>query len=177
MYFEWDPKKARLILIGVSKSSRLIHAFTVRRNRFAARVAADGIQLVHDEPSSASLAEIPEVELHSAKRRRNPFVKQIDPSALQMHVRRGRPSLGDESGPTVTRSVRLPVPLAKALELLAKHEGITVHALMRMTLASRVRAELMRSHVPAVARDGRATRPPARGARKAQPRARGRTSR
>jgi hypothetical protein len=149
--------------------------FTVHRNRHAARIAAEGSTLRHDGPSRASLAEIPEVDLRSAKRRRNPFAKRIDASALAMHTRRGRPALGDETGPTVTRSVRLPVALAKALEVLARGEGITTHALMRQTLASRVRAELAIYHRPSVAREGRpADRPAAlsRAAATAGPRPR-----
>lgn len=130
-------------------------SFTVRRNPYAARIAAEGSALLHDGPSRASLAEIPEVDLRSAKRRRNPFAKRIDASALAMHTRRGRPARGDETGPTVTRSVRLPVALAEALEVLARGEGITTHALMRQTLANRVRAELTGYHRAAVAREGR----------------------
>lgn len=129
--------------------------FAVRRNPYAARIAAEGSELVHDGPSPASLAEIPEVDLRSAKRQRNPFAKRIDAAALAMHTRRGRPALGDEGGPTVTRSVRLPVALAKALEVLARGEGITTHALMRQTLANRVRAELAIYHRPSAAREGR----------------------
>jgi hypothetical protein len=145
-----------------------VRAFTVHRNRFAARVAKEGIHVVHDGPGRSSLAEIPEIDLGSARLRKNPFAKRVDASALQMHVRRGRPAPGDEGGPTVARSIRLPLALINALEILAKHEGVTVHALMRMTLANRVRAELLR-FTPTGAREGRAaarTNPPSdRGAR------------
>jgi len=153
-----DPTKASLVELPEVD----FRSYTVRRNPYAARIAAEGRELVHDEPSRASLAEIPEIDLGTAKRRRNPYAKRIDPSALSMHTRRGRPTRGDESGPTVTRSVRLPVALASALELLARDEGITLHALMRQTLAGRVRAEMMRHRLPMVAREGRpATRPQA----------------
>ena len=134
--------------------------FRVRRNRYAARIAAEGSELVHDGPSRASIDEIPEVDLRSTKLRRNPYARQIDPSALAMHTRRGRPAQGDEGGPTVTRSVRLPVALAKALEVLARAEGITTHALMRQTLASRVRAALAPAPIRTVAREGRPARRP-----------------
>jgi hypothetical protein len=133
-------------------------SFAVRRNPYAARIAAEGIELVHDGPSRASLDELPELDLRTAKVRRNPYAKHLDPSALAMHTRRGRPAAGAEAGPTVTRSVRLPVALARALEVLARDEGITMHALMRNTLASRVRAELLRYRSPLVAREGRGAR-------------------
>jgi hypothetical protein len=168
-----DPTKASLEELPEVDFGR----FTVRRNPFAARIAAEGSELVHDGPSRASLAEIPEVDLRSAKRRRNPFAKHFDASALTMQTKRGRPALGEEVGPTVTRSVRLPVALAKALEALARDEGITMHALMRNALASRVRAELTRFGSPMVAREGRAARrEPRGGARKAHAGARGRTA-
>jgi hypothetical protein len=154
--------------------------YKVRRNPFAARLAAEGSELVHDGPSRASLAEIPEVELRSAKRRKNPFAKYLDASALAMQTKRGRPPRGEEAGPTVTRSIRLPVALDKALAALAREEEITVHALMRNVLASRVRAELLRFRSPSMAREGRpAARPEPRGGarRKAHTSARGKTPR
>jgi hypothetical protein len=154
------------------------HSFAVRRNPYAARIAAEGSELVHDEPSRASLAEIPEVDLRSAKRRRNPFAKRIDASALAMQTKRGRPARGEEAGPTVTRSVRLPAALAEALEALARDEGITMHALMRNVLASRVRAELMRYRSPLVARERRGSRhKPRAGVRKPSDGARPKTAR
>jgi hypothetical protein len=150
---------------------------SVRRNPYAARIAAEGSELVHDEPSRASLAELPEVDLRSAKVRRNPFAKRIDASALTMRATRGRPPLGDEAGPTVTRSLRLPVALVEALEMLARGEGITTHALMRNVLASRVRAELLRHRSSAMAREDRGARRAHRGGvRKAPAGARGRTA-
>jgi hypothetical protein len=149
--------------------------YRVRKNPFAARIAAEGSELVHDGPSPASLAAIPEVELRSAKRWKNPWSKHLTESALVMHTRRGRPARGEETGPTVTRSIRIPVALDKALAALARNEDITVHALMRNVLASRVRAELARFRSPMVAREGRpAPRPEPRkaaaSARKKPPR-------
>ena len=139
--------------------------YRVHKNRFAARIAAEGSELVHDEPSPASVAEIPEVDLRSVKRWKNPWPKHLNESALAMHTRRGRPARGEETGPTVTRSIRIPVALDKALAALARNEDITVHALMRNVLASRVRDELMRFRTPMVAREGRpATRPEPRKA-------------
>lgn len=154
-----DPTRASLAELPEVDFQR----YKIRRNPFAARIAAEGSELVHDGPSRASLAEIPEVDLRAAKRRKNPFAKYLNESALAMHTRRGRPSRGEEAGPTVTRSIRLPVALAKALEALARDEDITVHALMRNVLASRVRAELSGFRTPLVAREGRpATRPASR---------------
>ncbi|HWO20602.1 MAG TPA: hypothetical protein VNO30_17655 [Kofleriaceae bacterium] len=135
--------------------------YRVRKNRFAARIAAEGSALVHDGPSPASVAEIPEVDLRSAKYRKNPWAKYLNESALAMHTRRGRPARGEETGPTVTRSIRLPVALDKALAALARAEDITVHALMRNVLASRVRAELASLRSPFVAREGRPAARPA----------------
>jgi hypothetical protein len=37
--------------------------YQVRRNRFATRVKQEGVDVLHDGPSAASLAEIPEVDL------------------------------------------------------------------------------------------------------------------
>ena len=69
-----------------------IRAFHVHRNRFAARVAKEGITVRHGEPGEASLAEIPEVDLGAARLRRDPFATQVDAAALQMRPRRGRPA-------------------------------------------------------------------------------------
>ena len=48
--------------------------YRVSRNPFAARVAREGVQLVHDAPSTISLRAIPEVDLTRA--RRNPYARR-----------------------------------------------------------------------------------------------------
>lgn len=58
------------------------------------------------EPSQASLREIPEVDFEHGGERRNPYAARI--AAEGIHVRRGRPTKGTETGPTVPRSVRVP---------------------------------------------------------------------
>ena len=62
------------------------------------------------EPSRAALTEMPEVDFKTAKIRRNPFAKRIAREGF-VHVRTGRPRKGEETGPTVPRSVRFPAPV------------------------------------------------------------------
>ena len=52
------------------------------------------------EPSKASLREIPEVDFGTAKVRRNPYAARVAAEGI-VHVRRGRPRKGTETGPTV----------------------------------------------------------------------------
>jgi hypothetical protein len=44
--------------------------YTIRCNRYAARIAHEGITLVHEGPAARSLAEIPEVDLERVTIRR-----------------------------------------------------------------------------------------------------------
>ncbi len=81
------------------------------------------------EPSRASLREIPEVDFTAAKVMRNPYAARI--AAEGLHVGRGRPKKGEETGPSVPRSIRFPAPVWKRLEKRAKVEGITLHAALR----------------------------------------------
>ena len=85
------------------------------------------------EPSRAALTEMPEVDFKTAKIRRNPFAKRIAREGF-VHVRTGRPRKGEETGPTVPRSVRFPAPVWKQLEKRAKAEGITLHAALRAAI-------------------------------------------
>jgi hypothetical protein len=84
------------------------------------------------EPSRASLREIPEVDFKTAKVRRNPYAERI--AAEGIHVGRGRPRKGEESGPTIPRSIRFPAPVWRRLEKRAKAEGITLHAALRAAI-------------------------------------------
>lgn len=103
--------------------------YTIRPNRFAMRAREQGIELLHDGPSAASLAAIPEVDLASARPRRRGRVTYVQ-------IGRGRPPRGAEVGPTSVRSIRLPDDVWRALEVRARREGLTVHALLRSAIVS-----------------------------------------
>jgi hypothetical protein len=81
-------------------------------------------------PSAASLREMPEVDFSTAKVRRNPYAARIAADG-GIHIRRGRPKKGNETGPTIPRSIRFPAPVWKRLEQRAKAEGLSVHAALR----------------------------------------------
>jgi hypothetical protein len=87
----------------------------------------------HQEPSRASLREIPEVDFETAKVRRNPYAERIAAEGI-VHVGRGRPLKGQETGPTIPRSIRFPAPVWKRLEARAKAEGISLHAALRAAI-------------------------------------------
>jgi hypothetical protein len=84
------------------------------------------------EPSEASLREIPEVDFEHARVRPNPYAARI--TAEGIHVRRGRPTKGTETGPTVPRSVRFPAKLWKELEAKAKAQGLSLHSALRAAI-------------------------------------------
>jgi hypothetical protein len=83
------------------------------------------------EPSRASLREMPEVNFETAKPRRNPYARRIASEGISIHVGRGRPRKGTETGPTIPRSIRFPASVWKHLEERAKAEGIPLHAALR----------------------------------------------
>ncbi|MFT3913092.1 MAG: hypothetical protein QM704_03080 [Anaeromyxobacteraceae bacterium] len=84
-------------------------------------------------PSRASLREIPEIDFSRVKVRRNPYAARI---ALEggIHVRRGRPAKGHETGPTEPRSIRFPNAVWKELEAVAKARGLSLHSAMRRAI-------------------------------------------
>ena len=82
------------------------------------------------EPSKASLREIPEVDFGTAKVRRNPYAARVVAEGI-VHVRRGRPRKGTETGPTVPRSIRFSAPVWKQLEVRAKSKGLSLHSALR----------------------------------------------
>jgi len=90
------------------------------------------------EPSNASLREIPEVDFASATVRRNPHAARIAAEGA-VHIRRGRPRKGTETGPTEPRSIRFPAPVWKLLEQRAKAEGLTLHSALRAAILDWVR--------------------------------------
>lgn len=102
--------------------------YTVRRNRFAVRVKAEGIEVVHDGPSAESLAALPSPDLRRARTR------AAEPAAVYVPIGKGRPRRGEESGPTTVRSVRLPDALWRTLEARAAREHLTVHAAIRVAI-------------------------------------------
>lgn len=85
------------------------------------------------EPSKASLREIPEVDFERARVRRNPYAARVAAEGI-VHVGRGRPRKGTETGPTVPRSVRFPVGLWKQLEAKAKAQGLSLHSALRAAI-------------------------------------------
>ncbi len=85
------------------------------------------------EPSAASLREIPEVDFGRARVRRTPYATRVAAEGI-VHVGRGRPKKGTETGPTVPRSVRFPAQLWRELEAKAKAEGLTLHAALRAAI-------------------------------------------
>lgn len=82
------------------------------------------------EPSKVSLRAIPEVEFETARVRRNPYAALVAAEGI-VHVRRGRPRKGTETGPTVPRSIRFPAPIWKQLQQRAKSEGLSLHSALR----------------------------------------------
>lgn len=84
-------------------------------------------------PSAASLREIPEVDFGRARVRRNPYAARLAAEGI-VHVGRGRPKKGTETGPTVPRSVRFPAQLWELLEARAKAEGLTLHSALRAAI-------------------------------------------
>jgi hypothetical protein len=84
------------------------------------------------EPSQASLREMPEVDFEHARVRRNPYAARI--AAEGIHITRGRPTKGTETGPTVPRSVRFSAKLWKELEAKAKGQGLSLHSALRAAI-------------------------------------------
>src|ERR1700736_4497237 len=92
-------------------------------------------------PSRASLREMPEVNFHKANFRRNPYALRIAAEGISIHVGRGRPRKGTETGPTVPRSVRFPARIWRHLERRAKAEGIPLHAALRAAVMAWINKE------------------------------------
>lgn len=113
--------------------------YQLKQNRFAKRVKKEGILLVHDSPSPASLKAIPEADFDRVKVRRSNFAERIKTGGLTLQVGRGRPRGGAEMGPTVLKSVRLPPAIWKELEKRARAEGVAVHALVRKAILALLR--------------------------------------
>jgi hypothetical protein len=107
-----------------------------RRNPFARRMKTEGWVLVHDEPSAASLREMPEADLSRTGTRRNPYAKRLQAHGYELQVGRRRPRPGEETGPTTVKSVRLPPEVWAQLEKRARAEGVALHALVRRAIVA-----------------------------------------
>jgi hypothetical protein len=92
------------------------------------------------DPSKASLQEIPEVDFDKFRIRRNPYAERLATEGV-IHVQRGRPRKGSETGPTEPRSIRFPAPVWKALEARARAEGLTLHSALRTAILNWARHE------------------------------------
>jgi hypothetical protein len=114
-------------------------AYQVKQNRFAKRVKKEGILLVHEAPSGASLRAIPEADFDRVRVRRSTYAERIKAGGLTLQVGRGRPRGGAETGPTVLKSVRLPPAIWKELEKRARADGVAVHALVRKAILALLR--------------------------------------
>jgi hypothetical protein len=90
----------------------------------------------HQEPSAASLREIPEIDFAGARVRRNPYAKRIAKDGIIIQVGRGRPTKLLEVGGTEPRSVRFPSAVWKQLEARAKTKGLTLHSALRQAILS-----------------------------------------
>ncbi len=93
------------------------------------------------EPSRRSLREMPEVDFRKARIRRNPYARRIAAEGISVHIDRGRPKKGSETGPTIPRSVRFPASVWEHLERRAKAEGIPLHAALRAAVLAWVNGE------------------------------------
>lgn len=85
----------------------------------------------NDGPSKASLREMPELDFKKMKVTRNPYAKRYAEEGVTVHVARGRPKRGTETGLTAPRSIRFPVNVWKHLEERAKRDGLPLHAALR----------------------------------------------
>src|SRR5712691_1712632 len=83
------------------------------------------------EPTRVSLREMPEVNFDKARVRRNPYALRIAKEGISIHLGRGRPRKGTETGPTIPRSVRFPADVWTHLERRAKEQGMPLHAALR----------------------------------------------
>jgi hypothetical protein len=145
VWFTWDPKKAasNLKKHGVSfVEAASLFADPLRPTRGSAMKKATGKKL--RGPSRASLREMPEVNFDKAKVRRNPYALRIAAEGISIHVGRGRPRKGTETGPTVPRSVRFPARVWRHLEKRAKAEGIPLHAALRAAVMAWINKETER---------------------------------
>jgi len=113
-------------------------AYRIRRNPYAARIAREGFDVVHQGPSAASLKEMPEADFSRSRVRRNKYAARAVAAASKVQYGKGRPVKGEEIGPTPSRSLRLPEAVWKDLEEAARQRSTTVHALLREVVVNYV---------------------------------------
>ena len=87
-----------------------------------------------EEPSTASLKEMPEVDFARARVRKNPYARRIAREGISVQTTRGRPKKGEETGPTVPRSIRFPASMWREIERRAREEGVSLHAALRAAI-------------------------------------------
>ena len=109
--------------------------YRIYRNPYPARIEREG---VHQEPSAASLRDMPEADFSRIRVRPNKYAASAAEKALKIQYGKGRPRKGAESGPTPARTLRLPTAIWKALEQEARERSTTVHALLRELVATYV---------------------------------------
>ena len=94
------------------------------------------------EPSAASLEEMPEIDFEKARVRKNPYAARIAKDCGYwvavdgerprfVRTAQGRPRKGAPASTSMTKSVRFPKSVWKALERRAVKQGITLHAALR----------------------------------------------
>ena len=84
-------------------------------------------------PSRMSLREMPEVDLKDGRWRPNPYAAGIAAEGITA-PKRGRPKKGEETGPSLIRSVRFPARVWSSVESVAKARGVSVHAALRAAI-------------------------------------------
>jgi hypothetical protein len=85
------------------------------------------------EPSKASLREMPEVDFSKVKLRPNPYAERIRAEGIILPGR-GRPMKGKELGPMTTRTIRFQPHVWERVEEKAKAKGLTFHAALRTAI-------------------------------------------
>ena len=123
--------------------------YHIRKNPYAARIAREGISVVHDGPSARSLAEIPEVDFSRVQPQRSAYAGRTRRAVLQLRTGRGRPRRGQEVGPTPARSIRLPLTVWTALEAAAREADTTVHGLLRLAVTHLLQRPAFMEHLHA----------------------------
>jgi hypothetical protein len=120
---------------AMKKKRKTLHAA-----RNVAFVAERTLRSVREEPSTASLREIPQVDFSKVNGvRSNPYLERIRKAGgytvaidgrkpYFVRVGAGRPKSGEKREPTATRSVRLPATLWNELRSRAKTHGTNVNA-------------------------------------------------
>lgn len=108
-----------------------------RRNPYARRIRREGYEVIHDEPSRASVDAMPEADFGAGAR--NPYATRV--AAQGMRPSTGRPRRGEASEPTRPHSVRLSESVWDALKEAAERRGVSVHAAVRLAIATLLEEE------------------------------------